>query len=137
VSIKQVLLVRTDLNMRKGKIAAQCAHGAMKVFLDQKTLAFRPPGEPTLLVVPLTPAMEAWVTGSFTKIVLGVETETELLRAHEEAVARGIPTALVTDMGATEFHGVPTNTVVALGPDEADKIDLVTGPGGLVKTKLL
>lgn len=39
----------------------------------------------------------------------------------------GIETHLITDSGKTEFHGVPTNTVVALGPDDSDKIDKITG----------
>jgi PTH2 family peptidyl-tRNA hydrolase len=129
--IKQVIVVRTDLNMRKGKIAAQSAHASMKVLLDRSTV------RDGVLTLPLEGPMATWVTGRFTKIVLGVASEEDLVRAYEEAVARGIPAALVTDAGATEFHGVPTRTAAALGPDEADKIDVVTGPGGLVATKLL
>lgn len=154
VSVKQVIIVRTDLNMRKGKIAAQVAHASLKVFLDRKLklLGDRDPseyleladGRPEfpedtwdLLMIPLTHEMKAWVDGAFTKIVLGVESEEDLLRVHEAAKAAGIPTALIQDMGHTEFHGVPTHTTCALGPDVPEKIDAITGPAGIVKTKLL
>lgn len=33
--IKQVIVVRTDLNMRKGKMCSQVAHASMKVFFDR------------------------------------------------------------------------------------------------------
>ena len=48
----------------------------------------------------------------------------------------GLPTALITDGGRTEFHGVPTHTTVAIGPARADQIDQITGPDGAVVTKL-
>lgn len=139
--VKQVIVLRTDLNMRKGKCAAQAAHASMKVFFNRGSIREegRGPGVdgPVFLTIDLTDAMEEWVRGSFTKIVLGVESEADLLKAYEAARAAGIPTALIQDMGATEFHGVPTNTAVAIGPDEAGEIDKITGPEGLVRTKLL
>jgi PTH2 family peptidyl-tRNA hydrolase len=139
--VKQVILVRTDLNMRKGKLAAQVAHASMKVFFDRKVSLAVIPGagdpDPDLLQIPLTPAMTAWVNGTFTKIVLGVESEAELVQAYELAVAQQLPVSIITDIGATEFHGVPTRTAVAIGPAEADLIDRITGPNGVVKTKLL
>lgn len=134
--IKQVIVLRTDLGMRKGKMAAQASHASMKVFLDRK-LASPDLANPLVLAIPLTEEMSVWIYGTFTKIVLGVESESDLLKAYEAARAAGIPAALIQDIGATEFHGVPTYTAVAIGPDEADKIDLITGSTGLVKTKLL
>ncbi len=128
--VKQVLLYRRDLNMRKGKIAAQIAHASLKVFLE------RDEGGWDRLSVPLDAAMASWVRARFAKVVLSVETEADLVRAHDEARARGLPTALVTDAGHTEFHGVPTRTTVAIGPARAEDIDPITGPDGLVPTKL-
>lgn len=165
VEVKQVIIYRRDLKMRKGKIAAQVAHASMKVFFDQNIRFMSPSGKPFLfravwvedpdasgsadpnvsitvpcgeyLFVPLNEKMADWCfNGSFAKIVLSVESEEDLLRAHEEAKARGIPTSLITDQGRTEFHGVPTNTTVAIGPAAADAIDEITGPSGLVGTKL-
>tara|TARA_Y100000310_G_scaffold266673_1_gene278287 strand:+ start:778 stop:1041 length:264 start_codon:yes stop_codon:yes gene_type:complete len=68
-----------------------------------------------------------WFQSSFAKIVLYVESEEELLTIKKNAEEAGIETHLITDSGKTEFHGIPTNTVVALGPDDSDKIDKVTG----------
>ncbi len=131
MNVKQVIVMRTDLNCRKGKLAAQVAHASLKVFTDRATI------ENDQMVVPLTPEMREWLKGTYTKVVLGVDGEEELVRVHELALAAGIPTAIVTDLGLTEFHGVPTKTAVAVGPGDSDAIDLITGPSGLVKTKLL
>ena len=129
--MKQVLLYRRDLQMRKGKIAAQCAHAAMKVLLDRAV-----PDGPDALRIALTPDMAAWVQGRFTKIVLSVEDEAALLAAYAAAADRGLPCALITDAGLTEFHGQPTRTTVAIGPARAEDIDAITGPDGLVAAKL-
>ena len=128
--VKQVLLYRRDLQMRKGKIAAQCAHASLKVVLDRNTA-----GGPRIEAV-LPGPMAVWVRSGFAKIVLSVEDEAALDHAAELAAARGIPHARITDAGRTEFHGVPTRTTVALGPWEASAIDAITGPEGLIATKL-
>lgn len=151
--IKQVIVLRTkypdgrggQMGMRLGKVGAQIAHASMKVFFDR---ALHQPerkvigGEevlllPTVLEIPLTGPMSHWVWSKFTKVVVGVETEEDLLRCHELAQAAGLPTALIQDAGATEFKGVPTYTTVAIGPAEAEDIDQITGPEGQVKVKLL
>lgn len=128
--VKQVLLFRRDLNMRKGKIAAQCAHATMAVFTRRHM------GPPDTLHVDLDPHEAAWVHGRCPKIVLSVDDEAALLAAYEAALAAGLPCALITDAGHTEFHGVPTRTAVAIGPAPVEAIDRITGPEGLVATKL-
>jgi peptidyl-tRNA hydrolase len=154
---KQVIVLRTrypdgrggQMGMRFGKSGAQIAHASEKVFFDRAVRGFEDvavlmPGADTytslgkrVLVIPLTPEMEPWVFGTFTKVLVGVETEEELLRVHELAKEAGLPTALIQDMGATEFKGVPTYTTCGIGPAEAADIDRITGPEGLVKVKLL
>ena len=145
--IKQVIVVRTDLNMRKGKIAAQVAHASMKVFFDRartwtKSPLYKGPGEipaDTRYVAAfhIDKHMYEWVRGSFAKIVLGVESEEELLRCYHLALEANLPAALIQDAGYTEFHGVPTYTAVAIGPERKELIDLITGTSGSVRTKLL
>ncbi len=130
--VKQVLVYRRDLKMRKGKIAAQCAHGSMAVFFRRQRKE-RPVNQ---LEVPLDGPMAAWVRRSFAKIVLSVESEQDLLTIHQAAQAAGLPCSLITDAGRTEFKGVPTRTVVAIGPAEVSEIDRITGREGLVATKL-
>jgi PTH2 family peptidyl-tRNA hydrolase len=147
--VKQVILFRKDLNMRLGKVAAQVAHASMKVFFDLKLSEGQvaeildtgfggelPEDTCDLLVIPTNPPMRDWVWGSFAKIVLSVDSEEELLRAYELAKAAGLPTALIVDEGRTEFHGVPTNTTVAIGPAPSEEIDKITGKGGAVQTRL-
>ena len=128
--VKQVLAYRRDLQMRKGKIAAQCAHASISVFtrLDE--------GPAERMVVPLDGPMAWWVRRSMAKIVLSVETEADLLAVHAEAKRRLLPTALIRDAGRTEFKGVPTLTTVAIGPAAVVEIDPITGKDGLVVTKL-
>ena len=150
---KQVIVLRTKypdgrggtMGMRLGKVGAQIAHASGKVFFDRKDpdLALvlrRRDGSHEhrkVLVIPLTDEMDEWVNGVFKKVVVGVETEEDLLRCYELAKAAGLPTAVIQDMGATEFHGVPTYTTCAIGPADADEINKITGPEGAVKVKLL
>jgi len=131
---KQVIVMRADLNMRKGKMIAQGAHASMKVFLDAATRipvkcypVDGPPNVEEWLAIPLTAATGPWLLGLFTKIVVRVESEEELLEVHARAKAAGLLTALVEDQGKTEFHGQKTHTCIAVGPDENAKVDAVTG----------
>jgi PTH2 family peptidyl-tRNA hydrolase len=103
------------------------------VFLDRK-LDMR---VDDILVIPLTTAMAEWVRESHPKIVLGVNSEADLFQALKAAEAAGLPTAMITDLGFTEFHGEPTNTAVAIGPARTEEIDVITGPTGLIKCRLL
>lgn len=129
MSVKQVLVVRKDLNMRKGKIAAQCAHASMKVILDKcSPMECGNEGSHYLkFFVEAGSPLEHWIKGSFKKVVVSVDSEAELLDVLEKAKASGLMTSLITDSGLTEFHGVPTNTVVAIGPGLSDEIDSITG----------
>jgi PTH2 family peptidyl-tRNA hydrolase len=128
--LKQVIVFRQDLNMRKGKIAAQAAHASMAVFFQRAATAG------ASMTIPLTPEMSLWSQGRFTKVVLSVTSEADLLKIHQTALLRGVPTALITDSGKTEFGGVPTRTTVAVGPATALEIDPITGRDGVVVTKL-
>jgi PTH2 family peptidyl-tRNA hydrolase len=118
---KQVIVLRKDLNMRKGKMVAQGAHASMAAILK---LATR---KGNLLVIALDERIEPWLCGRFTKICVSVNSEIELLAIHEKSIAAGVLTSLILDSGLTEFGGVPTNTAVAVGPDFARKIDAITG----------
>ncbi|MCK6506345.1 aminoacyl-tRNA hydrolase [Myxococcota bacterium] len=133
---KQVLLYRRDLNMRKGKIAAQCAHASISVFLQREVPAPAGLDPARAMVLLVDPAMLAWARHGQAKIVLSVDDEAALVRAHALAREAGLPTALIRDAGHTEFGGVPTLTACAIGPARIEDIDPITGPGGVVATKL-
>lgn len=117
---KQVLVVRKDLKMRQGKVGAQCSHASMMALLNisQNT------GDS--IVIPLNADTKPWLDGKFTKVVVYVQSEAELLNVYERAKSTGLISALVTDAGLTEFHGVATNTVVAVGPAEVSRVDAIT-----------
>ena len=114
--VKQVIVMRKDLKMRRGKEIAQGAHASMS-FLAKKAL----------LRESFTDAERAWLEGLFTKVCDRVESEEQLLNVARAAEQAGIRAEVVTDSGKTEFGGVPTRTCLALGPDLASKIDAITG----------
>jgi PTH2 family peptidyl-tRNA hydrolase len=127
--MKQVIALRKDLNMRKGKMVAQGAHASMKVFFDnmvhyQEDLETPPAFH---FYPEFSKKVKPWVKGTFTKAVVGVESEAELLGIYEKAKAAGLLCSLIQDIGATEFHGIPTYTAVAVGPGKREDIDIITG----------
>lgn len=119
---KQVIVMRKDLNMRKGKMIAQGSHASLKVLLDRGGLT--PDGG---FAFTTTPAMAAWLGGRFKKVCVSVTSEAELDGIAERARAAGLPCAVIVDAGHTEFHGVPTKTCLAIGPAWADEVDAITG----------
>ena len=120
-NIKQVIVIRKDLNMRKGKMVAQGAHASMKVFFDRIRDWDR--GD---ITIPLTDSMHEWVKGKFTKITVSVNSEAELDELYENAKSFGIPCAMIIDEGLTEFNGIRTKTALAIGPELSAVIDPLT-----------
>lgn len=118
---KQVIVMRKDLNMRKGKMIAQGAHASLAVLVDAGTV------ENGAFTLRLDPATQAWLTGRFTKVCVSVDSEAALDEVVSRARAAGVPVALITDSGKTEFHGVPTKTCCAVGPAWTDDVDAITG----------
>jgi PTH2 family peptidyl-tRNA hydrolase len=111
MAAKQVIVMRNDLNMRKGKMVAQGAHASI-MFL--------------LLSNQSTRIQEDWAVSGMTKICVRVDSEAELLDIQSKAEAKGLTVHLITDAGHTEFDG-PTRTCLAIGPNEANQIDAITG----------
>lgn len=121
--VKQVIVVRKDLSMRKGKIAAQVAHASMKFLIDNDESE-----RADELMVKLSTQEAAWLfSGSFTKIVVGVDSEDQLNDLVFQARLEGIEVHKITDAGRTEFNGVPTVTCAAFGPEDSDVLDKLTG----------
>ncbi len=122
--IKQVILVRKDLKMRRGKEIAQGSHASSEFILAPLRAALEQGGE---LVVELSQVEKNWIAAGMAKICLKVNSEDELLSIHSKAKALGLRSSLIRDSGRTEFNGVPTYTACAIGPDGAELIDKVTG----------
>jgi PTH2 family peptidyl-tRNA hydrolase len=107
---KQVLVWRNDLKVRKGKFGAQLSHASMAFLTCNHDLN-------TFLV----DEFYHWLHHSFRKIVCYVDNEEELVNLHERAIELGLCSHLIEDNGATEFHGVPTKTCIAIGPHWDEK----------------
>lgn len=65
--------------------------------------------------------------GRFTKVCVQVPDEEALMKVAEKARISKVACRVITDAGMTEFDGVPTRTCLAIGPDEAEKVDAITG----------
>ncbi len=131
--VKQVIVMRSDLGMRKGKMIAQGAHasmGALLRFFDiTKTPSVEEGGGITSYSVSFQEdsVLGQWLGGVFTKICLRVDSEEELLSLEAKCQEAGIPCALIVDSGLTEFHGHRTVTCLGIGPWNSAEIDKVTG----------
>jgi len=114
---KQVIVLRKDLNMRKGKLVAQGAHASMGAILGLCKQ------DGNQLILTMDDRVRPWLTGRFKKICVYVNSEQELLAIHNQAKTAGLVCSLIQDAGLTEFGGVKTYTAVAVGPDREDRID--------------
>jgi PTH2 family peptidyl-tRNA hydrolase len=123
---KQVIILRKDLNMRKGKMVAQGSHASMAVILNEGYTEATDPLLHNRLSIPMNPEMENWISGRFTKICVSVNSEEELLDIHKQAIDAGLLCSLIQDAGLTEFDGIPTYTAVAIGPADSEAIDKIT-----------
>ena len=122
---KQVIVIRRDLRMRRGKEIAQGAHAAtawLAELVIQQLAPDRTADHPQL-----SAAERTWLETSFRKVTVKVGSEEELMSVYRQALEAGLLVHLVTDRGLTEFGGVPTRTCLAIGPDYDDLIDPVTG----------
>ena len=107
--LKQVILARNDLKLPKGKLAAQCAHASVEAVLkSEKSI------------------VKDWQNFGQKKIVLKVEDEKELIHFFQKARDLGFTASLITDAGKTVL-APGTKTCVAIGPDDEDKINTLTG----------
>jgi PTH2 family peptidyl-tRNA hydrolase len=110
MSTKLALVVRTDLAMGKGKIAAQAAHAAVAAVLANLG----------------TEGAAAWLDDGQPKVVLRVPDGDALLSVCADAEAAGLPTQRVEDAGRTQVSA-GTLTCCAIGPALGSEIDNVTG----------
>lgn len=122
---KQVIVIRRDLRMRRGKEIAQGAHASTAWLADRVLQGMRMNG--TVNHLTLSAAERSWLQSSFRKVTVRVNSEEELIAVYQTAIEAGLVVHLVTDRGLTEFGGVPTRTCLAVGPDYDDLVDPVTG----------
>ncbi len=122
---KQILVIRKDLNMRKGKMIAQGSHASLAPILNSGTFS----NDNSSLTISLKDsngeftALGLWITGRFKKITVYVNSESELLELHQKVKDANILCALIQDAGLTEFNGIPTYTALSIGPEFEETLD--------------
>jgi len=121
--VKQVIVMRKDLKMRRGKEIAQGSHASLAVILN----AMQKSENEYNFKFESGSYWDKWLNGNFTKICVSCDSEEELLELYRLAEVNNMPCVLITDAGLTEFDGVATKTCIAIGPYRADKIDKITG----------
>jgi len=127
---KMVIVMRRDLHMRKGKIAAQAGHACVEAVLntakrDGLFVQLSQDGwtEEDRQRFPLL----AWLAEGEKKVCVYVDSEEALMEIHQQLTEQGILSALICDAGHTEFHGEATLTCLATEPAPDAKLDPVTG----------
>ena len=131
---KMVIVVRKDLKMPRGKIAAQASHASVgaviqSIFgerLDKSSFGIDGEGFEITKPTFVNGATKDWLIGEFTKICVYVESEQELMSIYEKAEESGLNVCLITDNGHTCFDGIPTKTCLAIGPTYSSLVDPIT-----------
>lgn len=107
--MKQMIMIRKNLKMSKGKAIAQACHACLGAYLkaDKK-------------------ALKRWEAEGQKKVAVEIESLEEMLELHEKAKRMKVPLYLVKDAGLTQLPPGSV-TALAIGPDEDEKIDRLTG----------
>jgi len=109
---KLVVVVRDDIKMSVGKLAAQVAHAAVTCALEAKSRK--------------TKWFSEWLKEGQRKVVLRAEDIDQLRALKDNAMRAGLPNALITDAGLTEL-APNTITCLGIGPAPENILDPITG----------
>jgi PTH2 family peptidyl-tRNA hydrolase len=115
--MKQAIVVRHDIKMGKGKLAAQVAHASLSASEEAR-------GKRSKWYM-------EWREQGQAKVVLKAQSEAELRELYGKARSMKVPAALVEDRGLTQLEP-GTLTCLGVGPGPDEEIDKITG-----KLKLL
>ncbi|CAH8559891.1 unnamed protein product [Heterobilharzia americana] len=110
--MKLVLVVRSDLKMGCGKVAAQCSHAALACYQE---IIDRDPG-----------ILKTWEDQGQPKIVLRIDNYDDMLKLSDKAEELGLVNSIIHDAGHTQV-AAGTATVLGIGPGLASDIDRVSG----------
>jgi len=108
---KQVIAVRIDLGMSKGKTAVQVAHGSVSAAERAR--------------ITKQEDWRAWMREGQKKVAVKVSSEEEIMELRRQAITHNLPHAIIRDAGMTELPP-GTLTVIGIGPAKAEAVDKVT-----------
>jgi PTH2 family peptidyl-tRNA hydrolase len=114
--VKQVIVIRKDLKMRRGKEIAQGSHASNQFLMDM-----------VFYGVQIDDDSIRWAREGFTKICVTVDSLDELMSLHNKAKELGLKSHFIEDEGVTEFHNIPTVTALAIGPNTEEQVNQITG----------
>lgn len=126
---KQIIVIRKDLNMRKGKMISQGAHASMAVFFNlikSQNGVVKNDESISYTFSSSNQAIFNFINYRFKKITVYVNSLEEMLELEKKAKEANLLNALITDAGLTEFNGVPTITALAIGPAFNEELDPIT-----------
>ncbi|RAP51459.1 MAG: aminoacyl-tRNA hydrolase [Methanosphaera sp. rholeuAM270] len=107
--MKQVIVMRTDLKMGKGKIAAQACHASLCCYKKADKSEIR-----------------KWEFEGQKKVVLKISSEEEMMELYYLVKENDLPCCLITDAGHTQIES-STRTCFGIGPADDDELDKLTG----------
>lgn len=108
---KQAIVVRSDLEMTTGKFAVQVAHASLGAFIN--SLNKNPD------------VSNAWFDEGYRKIVLKVDSISDIIKLEARCIEHGVPYHVVYDFGLTELDP-HTCTCIGIGPELSENIDKIT-----------
>ncbi len=114
MELKQAIVLRSDLQMGKGKLVAQGAHASICAYMNSGK-----------------EERAEWAEGGMKKIALKVGSESELMEYFQKCKAAGLKPALIRDAGHTQVDP-GTITGFGVGPAYENELDAILG-----KLKLL
>lgn len=106
--MKQVIVLRTDLDMSEGKRIAQACHASLGAYKNAETVD-----------------QNRWETEGGKKVAVKADGEDELMELFKTARSMNISAYVVKDAGETELSP-GTVTALGIGPDEDGQVDKVT-----------
>lgn len=126
---KQIIVMRADLEMDAGKVGSQTAHASF-AFVSRQFRKGR--NDQNIFISDIE---RDWFENSFTKIVVWVYSEEELMELYYKVLDEDLMVHLVEDNGTTVFNGVKTKTCMAIGPDTSENLDPIVGHLSTTKSK--
>lgn len=130
VPVKQVIVVRKDLKMSKGKMAAQVSHASLAALFMAMGIgkfATKPEGDEWKVQIKQDSPLDYWLNKSFTKVVLEIPDEQAMAILQSQLIMQDeVPYSIIVDEGRTEFDG-ETLTCIGIGPYWSETINEFTG----------
>ena len=116
--VRMALIVRTDLKMEKGKVAAQCAHAALGCYRLIATDPSKKSYNPIMT--------QRWLNGGQAKITLKCQNKEMMDELYATALSLDVNACVIHDAGRTQI-AAGSATVLGIGPAPKAILDQITG----------